>query len=680
MKKTRVRSQSSSGKAKTHAQLLAEVAELRNQLAETRDELSRLKTKLPEAEMQLEHERELLESLFEKLPVLLVVWEPELQSFRLNRHAEAVLGWTTEDANEGDFMAKVYPDPGYRDRVAAFMQFLESRWQEWVGTSKNGEKIPIEWANVRLRDHTMVGIGVDLRERKEAEESLRASQERFLMAAQAAKIGAYSRNLRTGKDYWSPEFLAIYGLGHEEPLPLEKGLPAAIHPEDRKELMAEAKARLRRNLSPEFNQEHRIVLPDGQIRWVVSRGTIEFDEQDQALFVHGIVMDITERKNMETQLEESERLFRTVVENSRDGIHQFDLLQRKYVFMSPSQKRLTGFSRQELEMGMEAAARRLHPDDRPNVERYMEGLLAGEEPREPMEYRWLVKSGEYRWFSDARSVIRNDQGEPVALVGSSRDITDKKRVEAELRQAKKELEARVRQRTMELQRRAEQLSELSSELTMAEQRERKRIAQILHDDLQQMLSAAKLHAEGLGEKIADRHKRDLLKIGELLTESINASRSLTMELSPPILQEKNVSAILEWIAAWAKSTHGLEVELQAEQAALVEEEEIRNLIFRSTRELLFNIVKHAGVDHATMELSSVDEEHLLIIVRDCGKGFDGDARSVEGRSRVGFGLLSIQERVKLIGGHFTVDSSPGAGTCFSMILPKSAIHSQQIKD
>jgi PAS domain S-box-containing protein len=145
-------------------------------------------------------------------------------------------------------------------------------------------------------------------------------------------------------------------------------------------------------------------------------------------------------REIEESLRQSEARYRSVVENSHDGIHELDLRSGRYVFMSPAQERLTGFSLDELVgMSVDDAARRLHPDDREQVNSYLARVIDGEEPEVPMEYRWRVKSGEYRWFSDSRKLIRDENGEGVALVGISRDITRRKHAEEALRESEKSL-------------------------------------------------------------------------------------------------------------------------------------------------------------------------------------------------------------------------------------------------
>ena len=125
------------------------------------------------AEEALSHERELLQRIIDNIPVMLVMWDPKFSRFTLNPHAQAVLGWSTEDANQGDFMAKVYPDKDYRAEVASYMQSLEIGWREFNCAAKDGQLIPCYWANIRLADDSMIGIGLDLRERKQVEEKIR---------------------------------------------------------------------------------------------------------------------------------------------------------------------------------------------------------------------------------------------------------------------------------------------------------------------------------------------------------------------------------------------------------------------------------------------------------------------------------------------------------------------------
>ncbi len=265
--------------------------------------------------------------------------------------------------------------------------------------------------------------------------------------------------------------------------------------------------------------------------------------------------------------------------------------------------------------------------------------------------------------------IRDAAGEVIGGIQSSQDISMIKQTEAELRRSRDELEHRVQQRTHELRRRAEQLARLASELTLTEQRERRRLAQVLHDHLQQLLVGAKFGLEALARRVPSPHETVVSQIQELLDESINVSRSLTVELSPPILHEAGLAAGLEWLARWFKEKQGLEVELELETAASPDADDIKILLFQAVRELLLNVVKHSGSAEARVTLKAHDHDWLVLIVSDRGRGFDPQSLAGAELLKSGFGLMSIRERLGLLGGRLEIASQPHEGTRLTLLAP-----------
>jgi len=238
-----------------------------------------------------------------------------------------------------------------------------------------------------------------------------------------------------------------------------------------------------------------------------------------------------------------------------------------------------------------------------------------------------------------------------------------------LRRNNETLEARVAERTADLVRRTAQLRTLALELTRAEERERQRVAQVIHDHLQQLLSVARINVGmALGQVKARSVQKSLGELDELIAESLRITRSLTAELSPPILYRSGLTAALRWLGRWYEDRFGLKVGVEAEEEPAIDEE-IRVTLFRCVRELLFNVVKHARSTSARVFLSRTDDGRVRIVVSDDGVGVDpGVLGALEGNG-TGFGLFSLRERLELLGGRLEVESASGRGASFMIIGP-----------
>ncbi len=228
-------------------------------------------------------------------------------------------------------------------------------------------------------------------------------------------------------------------------------------------------------------------------------------------------------------------------------------------------------------------------------------------------------------------------------------------------------DAHLRQSNAELQRRAGQLRRLTGELAQTEERERRRLGSILHDGLQQLLVGAQLQ---MGKVITESGKGPSptsRRVAQLLDQSIEMSRSLALEISPPFRFGSGLVAAFTWLARSMAAKHSLEVKVTATGEVDPAGEEISILLFRSVQELLLNVVKHAGVKAADVRLK-VDGDHLGIVVSDKGRGFDSE-RVEEAPGDAGLGLFSIRERLSLVGGRMDIRSTPGTGSRFTLVVP-----------
>lgn len=231
------------------------------------------------------------------------------------------------------------------------------------------------------------------------------------------------------------------------------------------------------------------------------------------------------------------------------------------------------------------------------------------------------------------------------------------------------LEARVAERTALAERRAAELRALALELARAEQRERRRVAQILHESFQQLLVAAKFNISLLENHPERPAEVPLGSIRQAVDEAIRVARLLTVELCPPILYDVGLAQAFQWLARWMQERHALQVQVIL-PTAVVEppEEDLRVMLFHAVRELLLNVVRHSGVRSAQVEMTCQDNQ-LRIAVTDDGCGFDPLRRPEQRDLTAGYGLFSIRERIEQIAGRLEVTSAPGHGTRVCLIVP-----------
>jgi signal transduction histidine kinase len=235
------------------------------------------------------------------------------------------------------------------------------------------------------------------------------------------------------------------------------------------------------------------------------------------------------------------------------------------------------------------------------------------------------------------------------------------------------LEQRVADRTAKAVEQAKKLRLLSAQLSLAEEAERRRIAEMLHEDLQQLLVAARMQLAALC-KTRDAGEREPIarEIADVLERSFKLTRSLSVELAPQVLYEHGLAAALEWLAAETGKNYNVKVTVEADSSANPKAADVRIFLFRAVRELLLNSVKHATGSALHVTMQHLRPDKVRIIVADGGPGFDPTSLDAQLTSSQKFGLFNIRERVSSFGGEFHINSSPKRGTQITLSLRRGS--------
>lgn len=369
--------------------------------------------------------------------------------------------------------------------------------------------------------------------------------------------------------------------------------------------------------------------------------------------IDGVVLtfvDITEQQKATRALRQSEEYYRLLVE----GVHEYA------IFLLDSAGRIATwnsgaqliFQYEGNEVIGQPVANLLDEQDR-RADRQNTPLETVTRTGKLADENWYRrKDGSRFWASGVTNALYEPNGTLRGFAKVLRDNTERNQAEEQLQQLNASLAARVIQ-----------VRNLASALTLAEQAERRRISQILHEDLQQLLYAIQTHVEQVAGDIpaADTAAKRLAEEAcNWLADAVQVTRRLTVDLSPPILKEEGLVDALTWLATQMKDANDLQVTIVAAHAFPIVNQDMRVLLFQIIRELLFNVVKHALVGEATITLRDSEDGQLIITVSDEGCGFDVAATTTTHAG--GFGLFSVRERLELFGGRLAITSASGAGT------------------
>ncbi|MGE0468290.1 MAG: PAS domain S-box protein [Nitrospira sp.] len=627
---------------------------------------------------ELRESEERLLAIFDRAPAAIFIKDRDGRSLFMNDECARVLNLDRSQVR-GKTEYELYP-PALADR---FRQNDRRVWESGDVLTLEEQVEQVDGLHTYvsqkflLRDekrqpYALCGIADDITPRLRMETALRESELRFRTLVERIGDVFWIYDPEQGKlVYASQAYEHIWGRDLQQLHDRFEIWLEAIHDEDRERVRHEFFTNIQLG---QYDSEYRVVRPDGTIRWIRDHGK----PLGIGKLVAGVAEDITERKRTEDALRESEERYRATVANAAVGIGRVAFPNATWIDVNEALCRLVGYSREEmLRIPWPDIT---YPDDLDLDLVPFRLMAAGGLDTYTVEKRFIHKEGHCVWARLTLSLVRDAEGHPLYEICIAEDIKERKWAEQilmdtqeRLERWNQELEQAIHEKTAELQQSQARLRSLASQLTLTEQRERKRFATELHDHLQQMLVVGKL-AVGQGKRRVmgmPECEAVFKKVDEILSEALIYSRTLVAELSPPVLREHGLAASLQWLADSLKHKHGLTVMVRVpEGTPIILSENRSQLIFQSVRELLINSAKHAGTGEATVTLED-PQGHLSITVSDRGQGFDlaAAAGTVGGGISSKFGLFSVQERMRALGGTLDIHSAPGQGTIAKLTLP-----------
>jgi PAS domain S-box-containing protein len=571
-----------------------------------------------------------------------------------NTGAQKIYGYTEAEAVGKPINMLVPPElPDEENRI---LETLKSGDRiehfETVRVTKTGKRINVSLTISPIKDSTgrtvgCSGIARDITERKLAEEALRANEERLRLAQQAARIGTFDWNIKTGVNTWTPELEAMYGLPTGGFGGTQTAFENLVHPDDRAGVIKLVDAAMKSGQPTKG--EWRVVWADGSVHWIAGCWQVFMDASGEPSKMIGVNVDVTERKlaqearlevnrALEAQaalLQSREELLKIFVKHVPAAVAMLD---RDMRYLQVSDRWCADYSLDNSKI-VGRAHYEVFPDLPDRWKQLHRRALEGETLRAE-EDRW-DRDGGTNWSRWEIRPWKNRDGQPGGILIFSEDITRRKQIE-------------------------ESLLEIPRRLIDAQEQERTRIGRELHDDIGQRLALLAVELQQLHEdrlilpKVRSR-------MGELQKQTVEIAadiQSLSHELHSAKLQYLGIAGAMRGFCREFGEQQKVEINFQTHDMPSPVLPDTALCFFRVLQEALHNAAKYSGVRHFEVRLwGTSDEIHLT--VSDSGAGFDREGT----KETHGLGLISMEERLRLVNGTLSIEAHPKRGTTIHARVP-----------
>ena len=546
-----------------------------------------------------------------------------------------------------DFRRRVHPD----DQAMVWLavkRAMEERTPyaaEFRVVREDGET---RWVAAQGRFHyladgepeRMMGIEVDITDRKISEEALRRKEFELEQAQRLAQVGSWQWYPDSDTLIWSDELYRIAGRDRSQPPAVEL---SELYTAESCERLRHALGEMLRIGTP-FKLVLEMVRPDGTTRWVIARGDIQFDSSG-IVQINGTIQDVTEQRRVQEALRESEERLRLAAQAGRMYAYEWDR-KTDIIVRSAEFTHILGTSGDSNKTTCQQMMNSVHPDDRAKV------IAATNEctPESPscrVRYRVVRPDRSVVWLEKNAHAFFDGNGVIVRMIGMVADITERKLAE-------------------------EAISSMSRRLIEAQEAERSRIARDLHDDIGQRLAMLSVSLEQVKRIVPDSDTSVRGRMDELRQQVLDIStgiHALSHELHSSKLRHLDVVTAMRGFCMELSEQQKVDIVFGYRDVPRTVTQEISICLFRVLQEALHNAVKHSKVRQFQVELfGTLGAIHLS--VSDSGLGFDTQSAM----NRQGLGLTSMQERMKLVDGELSIDSQPTRGTTIRARVPFTQTH------
>jgi PAS domain S-box-containing protein len=749
------------------------------------------------AQRALQKERDFISAIVDTIGGLVTVVDSKGHIIRFNRAFERLTGYNIDEVKNRPFWDILLLPDEIEPVKNLFNQICEGDFPKNFENhlvTKDGSTILIDWDYTALLDQSgrvefVIGTGIDITERKKAEQALRDSEERLRLALETAGMGTYEWDIKTNHVRRSESLKGLHHLPLDNIEPTLESFMQFVHPEDRHLLQSTIEQTIRDNSI--HSLDYRLLLPDGTIRWISEKGRLHTDRNGMPTRLVSVVMDITERKRAEAiqqrinvELEErveqrtieltlinralrqSETRFRQLAENINEVFWVRDIKQNSMLYISPAYEQIWGRSCESLYDHQENWLDAIFPEDIERVKAASEEVNNGRANN--IEYRIIRSDGTVRWV-DARSFpIRDEAGNIYRVGGIVEDITERKEAEERLKESEERFRTqyknipiptyswkrvgddfilvdfntageavtkgsivnwlgktasemhRERPKIIELlsrcfsekrtlkqelshtskqtgevthynvtyvfvppdlvmvhsediteQRRAvEALRNFADSLTTVQEEERRRISRQLHDDVGQTLVAIAVRLS-----IIERELRNIDNIDQSVYEELGHLqnrlqavqqnlRSLAHALHPSVLEHFGLTRALSSYLETICLKSGLKFSIEEDPNFPRFNQTIETSIYRIMQEAILNTLKHAQAKNVVLRFIKKDNI-ALVKLEDDGCGFDISKLY----ALTGIGVVSMRERADIIGAKLEMKSLKGEGTLVTLNIP-----------